>query len=49
MMDKKIAEEAKDCSECVELKDDKGTLRCMKFYGAIIEDTTEKHCKDSIH
>jgi hypothetical protein len=45
---KKPVEEAARCSECEQLQDYDGILRCKMFYGAKIEDTTEKHCKDSI-
>lgn len=46
---KKPVEEATSCAECVRLKEDHGTFRCMSFDGARIEDITEKHCKDSIY
>jgi hypothetical protein len=46
---KKPVEESVCCSECEQLKDDNGTLRCMMFDGAIIENDTDKHCKDSNH
>lgn len=45
---KKPVEESASCAECEQLKDDKGTLRCAMYGGSIVEDTTEKHCKDSI-
>lgn len=45
---RKPVEDAMSCSECERLHDDNGTLRCMMFDGAIIKDTTDKHCKDSI-
>ena len=48
MSKKKSSEEAMTCLECEQLKNDKGTLRCEMFANAIIEDTKEKHCKDSI-
>lgn len=48
-MDKKSLEDSSCCLECEHLIDDGGNLRCIKFYGAMIEDPDEKHCKDSIH
>lgn len=47
-MSKKPSEETINCAECGQLKNDKGILRCVMFDDAIIEDTAEKHCKDSM-
>lgn len=47
-MGKKPVEEATMCSECEQLFDEKGVMRCRMFYGAMIKEPDEKHCKDSI-
>ena len=47
-MDKKSAEDASSCAHCVQLQHDRDTHRCLLFDSAIVEDTHEKHCKDSI-
>ena len=46
--EKKPVEDAKTCTECEQLKNDNGVLRCTMFDRAIIEDATEKQCEDSI-
>lgn len=43
----KPAEDAASCSECEQLWSDEGTLRCRMYYNAMIEDTKEKHCRDT--
>lgn len=37
------------CSTCKYLKVDKEVLRCEIFDNAIIDDSKEKQCKDSIY
>lgn len=45
---RKPVEDAASCSECEQLWNDDGILRCGMYCNAMIEDTKEKHCKDSI-
>lgn len=48
-INKKPILEAISCSECEQLWNGNGVLRCRFFDNAKIEDTDEKHCEDSMY
>ncbi|GEM_PF-6973907 len=45
---RKPAYETDNCFECEWLMNDNGIMRCVLYDSAIIEDTSNKQCKDSI-
>lgn len=48
MQAKKEVYDTDKCEECVYLYDDNGVDRCKLYDNAIISDTSEKQCKDSM-
>ncbi|MBP1907091.1 phage FluMu protein Com [Paenibacillus turicensis] len=45
---KKNVGDASTCWECNQLHNDSGRQRCSMYDNAIIEDTSDKHCLDSV-